>query len=68
MGVKTNVQMFKNWENPLSVQLELDIFPTTDQKLKLRTSLKRDVQDSGVLYSALLFAESDVSMLNKFYI
>jgi len=68
MGVKTAVQMFKNWENPLSIELELDIFPTTDQSLKLRSSLDRDVQDDGVLYSASLLAKSDVSMFKKFYV
>jgi len=65
MGVKTYVQVFKTWENPLNIQLELDIFPTADQTLKLRTSLNRDVQDNGVLYSASLLAKSDVSMLQK---
>lgn len=68
MGVKTDVKIFKNWENPLSIELELDIFPTTDQTLKFRSSLNRDVQDSGVLYSALLLAESDVSLFKKFYV
>ncbi|XP_060861024.1 apolipophorins isoform X2 [Metopolophium dirhodum] len=59
MGVNTTVEMFKSWENPLSVHLEFDIFPTTDQTLKLHSSLNRDVQDSGVLYSASLLAQSD---------
>jgi len=73
MGVKTNAQIFKNWENPFSVELELDIFRTTDQTLKINTSLNRNIQDSGVLYSASLLAESEVSMLmyyicNKWYV
>jgi len=62
MGVKTDVRMLKSWENPLKILLELDIFSSTKQTLKLHTSLNRDIQDSGVLYSALLEAESDVSM------
>jgi len=68
MGVNTTFEMFKSWENPLNIQLEFDIFPTTDQTLKLRSSLNRDVQDSGVLYSASLLAQSDVSMFKKSYI
>uniref|UniRef100_A0A2H8TZF4 Apolipophorin n=1 Tax=Melanaphis sacchari TaxID=742174 RepID=A0A2H8TZF4_9HEMI len=59
MGVKTDVRMFKSTENPLNIQMELDIFPTTEQTLKLHTSLNKDVQDSGVLYSASLTAKSD---------
>ncbi|XP_026815483.1 apolipophorins [Rhopalosiphum maidis] len=59
MGVKTDVQMLKSWENPLNILLELDIFSSTKQTLKLHTSLNRDIQDSGVLYSASLEAESD---------
>jgi len=68
MGVKTDVQIFKNWETPLSIKLEFDIFPFTNQKLKLLTSLNRKIQDNGVLYSALALAQSDVSMLRKFYV
>jgi len=67
MGVNTYIQIFNNWENPLSIQLELDIFPYKNQALKLLTSLNRTVQDSGVLYSALVSAQSDVSMLKKLY-
>ncbi|CAH1725498.1 unnamed protein product [Aphis gossypii] len=58
MGITTDVKMFKSWENPLYILLELDIFPTTEQTLKLHTSLNRDFQDNGVLYSASLMAES----------
>lgn len=65
MGVETDVQIFKNWQNPFSAKLELDIFPTIQQKLKLHTSLNRNAQDNGVLYSALLLAESEVIMLYK---
>jgi len=65
MGVKTDVQMFKNWENPLRIQLDLDIFSNKNQALKLLTSLNRTIQDSGVLYSALVSAQSDVCMLKK---
>jgi len=63
MGITTDIKMFKSWENPLYILLELDIFPTTEQTLKLHTSLNRDVQDNGVLYSASLMAESEVSVL-----
>jgi len=66
MGVKTDVQMFKSWENPLSIQLDLDIFPTPEQTLTLRSGLNRKVQGNGVFYSALLLAESPVSMLKSF--
>lgn len=59
MGITTDVKMFKSWENPLYILLELDIFPTTEQTLKLHTSLNRDIQDNGVLYSASLMAESE---------
>lgn len=67
MGIKTAVEIFKKWENPLIVELELDIFPTTNQALKLCSNLNRDVQDGGVFYSASLSAKSDVSMFKKFY-
>jgi len=55
--------MFKSWKNPLYILLELDIFPSTEQTLKLSTSLNRDIQDNGVLYSTSLMAESKVSVL-----
>lgn len=66
MGVKYIVDVFKSWENPMSVAVELNIFPTTEQTLKVSSSLKRNVQDDGVLYSADVLASSVVSMSQKF--
>lgn len=63
MVIKNDIQIFKNWENPLDVKLELDIFPTKKQALYLRSSLKRSQDNDGVMYSAELKAKSDVSML-----
>lgn len=62
MGIKSDIGLFKSWENPLSVVLELNIFPTTEQTLKIRSNLNRNVQDDAVLYSADVRATSDVSM------
>lgn len=66
MGVKSTLDVFKSWENPLSVALELNIFPTTEQTLKVSSNLNRNVQDDGVLYSADVLASSAVSMSQKF--
>lgn len=66
MGVKTDLHMFKSWENPLSARLELNIFPTTEQKLQFQTVLKRNIQDEGTLYSGELQAKSDVNIIPRF--
>jgi len=68
MSVKTAVEIFKKWDNPLSIELELDIFAAKDQALKLSSNLNRDVEDGGVLYSASISAKSDVSMFKKLYV
>lgn len=60
MGFKSDIQMFKSWENPFCVILDLNIFPDVEQTLQLYTSLNRNVKDDGVLYSAELLAKSDV--------
>ncbi|VVC28237.1 Vitellinogen, open beta-sheet,von Willebrand factor, type D domain,Lipid transport protein, N- [Cinara cedri] len=59
MAIKNDIEMFKSWENPLDVKLDLDIFPTTEQTLHLHSSLKRSLENNGVLYSAELKAISD---------
>lgn len=61
MSINTDLQVLKSWENPLSVKLDLNIFPTTEQTLHLNTNLKRTLQNDGSLYSAELSAKSDVS-------
>lgn len=60
MGFKSDIQIFKSWENPVSVKIDLNIFPTEEQTLQLHTSLNRVVKDNGVLYSAELLAISNV--------
>lgn len=62
MGIKTDFHVFKSWENPLNAKLELNIFPTSEQKLLLQTDLKRNIRDDGTLYSAELLAKSDVNI------
>lgn len=64
MSIKTEVRVLKSWENPLYAKLDLDIFPTTEQTLEIETSLNRDNQDNGVLYSAELQALSEVRISN----
>lgn len=54
--------MFQSWENLLDVELDLDIYPTSEQALNLQSSLKRSITNKGVLYSAELNAKSDVSV------
>lgn len=63
MGLKTDVQIFKSWEVPIDVLLELNIFPTTEQTLELHTRFNRNNQENGVLYSAELLMKSDVSSI-----
>lgn len=63
MGVKSDIQMYKSWENPFNIKLDLNIFPTQEQTLQLHSSVNRNLQDNGVLYSAQLLAQSDVSII-----
>jgi len=63
MGVKSDIEVFKSWENPFNAKLDLNIFPTPEQTLQLHTSVNRNVQDNGVMYSAQLLAESDVGII-----
>lgn len=60
MGFKSDIQMFKSWEIPFCVKLDLNIFPDVEQTLQLHASLNRKIEDNGVLYSAELLANSDV--------
>lgn len=53
--------MFKNRENLLDTELNLDVFSSPRQAIKLQSSLKRSLKDNGVLYSAKLKAKSDVT-------
>lgn len=61
MSLKKNVQIFKSWENPLRVELHLDIFPTVEQAVDFSTNWNRSVIDNGVMYSADIAAKSEVS-------
>jgi len=63
MSVKSDIEMFKSYENPFYVKLDLDIFSSPGQAIILYTSLNRNVQDNGVLYSAELLAKSYVRIL-----
>lgn len=52
---------------PLYAKLDLDIFPTAEQKLEIQTSFNRDNKDNGVLYSAEIQASSEVSDKHQKY-
>lgn len=60
--MSTNAQILKNWENPLNISLDLNIFPKEDQRVKINTLLIRANASDGVKYSGLISTKSIVSI------
>lgn len=52
---------------PVYAKLDLDIFPTAEQKLEIQTSFNRDIKDNGILYYAEIQASSEVSNKHQKY-
>lgn len=64
MSINTSFDVLKNWEKLFDILLDLNIFPTVEQRVTVTSSLVRTPEDGGVRYTALLTAQSPVRIIN----